>query len=81
MSNDEWAFALFGEHGAPNLDDLSVDPMDLEIAMNVFRKLAEYARMKNLAMRQRLLGKVQAALMCEQRLQDLYEALPEWARW
>jgi hypothetical protein len=65
----------------PNLDDLSIDPADYDRAAQVFDALARYASLKASAMRTRLAGRINPALRMEERLEEIYASLPEWARW
>lgn len=66
---------------AINLDDLSIDPMDFRVAACVLRQLAEYAELRACALEERLAGRVREATDLDRRLDSMYTALPEWARW
>jgi hypothetical protein len=66
---------------SPNLDDLSVDPADLDEAARVLRALSVYAEHKASAMRLRMSGDVRTATDTEAVCDYLYHRLPEWARW
>lgn len=64
-----------------NLDDLSTDPADYDKAAEVLNTLAVYARDKGRAMKARAEGDVALATLIERRLDALYSALPESAKW
>ena len=63
----------------PNLDCMTLD--DLYAASRVFRKLADYARIKREAMRNRLEGNIDRAVRLEADCEFIYTNLPPWARW
>jgi hypothetical protein len=65
----------------PNLDALSVDSADYDLAADVLGQLAAYAHAKARAMRLRVQGDVEAALSWEKHQEALYRKLPQWARW
>jgi hypothetical protein len=62
-----------------NLD--AMFPDELEEAVPVFESLANYARAKAKAMRERASGDIQGALQLEGICEDIYRHLPEWAKW
>jgi hypothetical protein len=64
-----------------NLDDMSVDPTDYDIAAKTLELLAYYAKMKACAMRHRLEGRIGSALAAERLCDSRYAQLPEWAKW
>lgn len=64
---------------APNLDGLY--PEELDELGRVLERLARYARLKAVAMRQRSYGHVDRALEIEGALEQLYLGLPDWAKW
>jgi len=49
--------------------------------LRTFARLGNYASNKATAMRCRLDGKIQEALMYERIAEGIYEQLPKWARW
>lgn len=54
------------------------DLLELEqVALN----LAEYAKWKRLAMKDRKAGAIRSALLAEERCEQIYARLPEGARW
>lgn len=64
----------------PNLDAQSVT--DIARLEYVFRDLADYASHKRQAMRCRLSGEIDRALVEEKICDGIYKRrLPEWARW
>ncbi len=65
----------------PNLDGLTIDPFVLKEAAAVLRTLSLYAAEKADAMQHRLNGNISLALVLEERLEERYAVLPEWARW
>lgn len=68
----------------PNLDDMTVDPADLEQASEVLALLASYARIKAGAMKCRLSANADDNALAgdlERTLNVMYKRLPEWARW
>jgi hypothetical protein len=64
-----------GQHDAEDLVGVRLD------SLQIARNLADYASARSEAARWRLLGKVDLALECEQRLQRLYANLPLDCRW
>ncbi len=66
---------------APNLDALTICPQEMDDAQEVLTTLAEYARMKAQAMRQRMRGNIEGALIHEATCERIYALLPQWARW
>lgn len=67
--------------GIPNLDGLSVSPLDYQDAEIIFARLAAYCGHMKDAMRKRLAGDVEAALASERCADAQYQQLPGWARW
>lgn len=65
----------------PNLDDLSIDPKDIEEAKDLFYSLYRYAQYKEQAMIYRMGGDIEMALSNEEICEKIYKTLPEWARW
>jgi hypothetical protein len=65
----------------PNLDGLSTDPADLEIASRVFGLFAAYADALARAKELRAKGDVEAALSFERSADATYKRMPLWARW
>lgn len=63
----------------PNLDGM--DRKDLEATYDVLSTLSRYAEMKLMAMMAREAGLIERALMYEDRCDEHYRRLPEWARW
>ncbi len=63
-----------------NLDGYA-DPNDMDTLALVFETLAAYAQFKARAMRYRLAGKIDLALLDERRCERYYKTLPEWAKW
>ena len=66
---------------APNLDDFSFDPEDMEHAADVFARYAHYLRLRALAGRQRAAGRVEPANRLQAAADEEYRSLPDWARW
>ena len=64
----------------PNLD-CEVFPDDLRAIATVYDRLAKYARVKADAMSARQAGRIVFALRAEQQCDEIYSALPAWARW
>jgi hypothetical protein len=65
----------------PNLDDLSIDPVNYDKAGMVLTLLAIYCRHQATAMRARRAGQIHAAEMSERACEETYQQLPGWARW
>ena len=65
----------------PNLDDMSVDPMDYAAMERTLDKLSLYCEQKRRAMQYRLGGDVPVAIEYERLMQRTYQRLPAWARW
>lgn len=56
-------------------------PNRLTHYIRTFTQLGNYASNKATAMRCRLVGKIQEALLYERICDSLYQQLPKWARW
>ena len=65
----------------PNLDDMSVDPLDYEEMEMLFCKLAEWCQNKKFSMRYRRKGHVTTAAHFEREMERIYENLPEKLKW
>jgi hypothetical protein len=65
----------------PNLEALSVDPIDLHAASLVFGRLATYCDQIGRAMEHRAGGDLEAARAFEAAAERQYRTLPPWARW
>lgn len=63
----------------PNLDGMNVK--ELAETEYTFHCLAQYANLTRGAMFFRETGFIQNALESEQEAQEVYDALPTWARW
>jgi hypothetical protein len=50
------------------------------VAATLTKQLGEYAAMKALAIDLRLAGVIEDAQRCERRCDEIYAALPDWAR-
>lgn len=64
---------------APNLDCMSIEEVR-EYGL-LFGNLHDYAIRKEKAMRARLAGKINEAMMHERRCNELYQKLPDDVRW
>lgn len=64
-----------------NLDDLSVNPNDLDVIAKHFDSLARYARHKSSAMRLRAEGSIRSATAYETACDRIYASLPKSWRW
>jgi hypothetical protein len=65
----------------PNLDCLTIDPIELRRAGDVFSLLACYAEHTARAMELRLEGDTDGARSFERAAQTVYDRLPDWAKW
>ena len=62
-----------------NLD--AMDESELLGARDTFITLANYCTRKRRAMEFRVAGRIAAAQLYEQECQEIYDSLPDWARW
>ena len=62
-----------------NLD--CVDITDLDAYQATFKQLAFYCALKKNAMKERLQGRISYAIRYEDKCEDIYRKLPEWAKW
>lgn len=71
------------DHGfvIPNLDGLSTEPADYLALAQTMLLVSWYLEGKAKAMALRLKGDVNAAVAAEDKIERIYKALPEWARW
>ena len=75
-----------GLFGLDNLDDMTVDNLREYIkqrqkSIKVQQHLRDYAILKQAAIQFREKGSVQTAIDLERQCQNIYENLPQWARW
>jgi len=64
-----------------NLDEHTIDPAELREVADTLIKLAMYARLKANAMEQRSTGRMRNAEQLETRCENIYQKLPDWAKW
>ena len=62
-----------------NLDALS--PEELREAASALATLRHYAVKKEAAMKHRLNGNIESALIAEEKCDVAYHKLPKWAKW
>ena len=65
----------------PNLDGLTTDPAQMREAARALALLGRYAGYKAEAMMFRQMGHISVAQQFESRMEEIYNELPEWARW
>lgn len=67
------------EFDVPNMDGM--DASELSVLSLVLEELSCYARLKCHAMEKRAAGEITLALQHEGNCEEIYNQLPQWAKW